>query len=424
LSKKEKQEENLRKSIANLEKARQATVEPAVKVVPATEERRMVIQQLKNFPFKLSMGANKNEISAKNYDDFYAEVRKYESKHKTKIIAGAYLDNDVVEFLIKKNNLAKDSGLTALTDLEREVEIFNLDLTQLDKLVKIALAPTTLVELESQLKKYLSTGLVISNPEKSPPRIYQFEEFYQEVNKYCKIFCSRLTLMSGSNHILPLKAKRETDGFDGSQNIFLKYLPSNYCTYLRQFMKEVNPEDDDIVQFVERFKKAHHTYGYEVYNQCKPLAIALVKDYPAGSATTRPTAILTKPIFPRSPARSQISKLHSMPEQQELDIDGWVQLAPDDPDSKDQSLLEQDDDSEDILEEQLNALVSPQKTLYDPGTPVKKSSTGRGCFNVIIFGACNYEGKGCRNLHDTASVKLSAELMYETSGKFLGKKST
>jgi hypothetical protein len=113
-----------------------------------------------------------------------------------------------------------------------------------------------------------------------------------------------------------------------------------------------------------------------------------------------------------------------MPEQQELDIDGWVQLAPDDPDSKDQSLLEQDDDSEDILEEQLNALVSPQKTLYDPGTPVKKSSTGRGCFNVIIFGACNYEGKGCRNLHDTASVKLSAELMYETSGKFLGKKST
>ena len=425
LTKKEKHEANHRKSIANLEKARQATVEPAVKVVAATEERRMVIQQLENFTFKLSMGSNKSELSAKNYDDFYAEVRKYESKHKTKIIAGAYLDNEVIEFLIRKNNLAKDSGLTALTDLEKEVEIFNLDLTQLDKLVKIALAPTTLVELEAQLKKYLSNGLVISNPEKSPPRIYQFEEFYQEINKYIKIFNSRLTLMSGSNHILPLKAKKDTEGVDGSLNIFLKYLPSNYCTYLRQFMKEVPPDDDDIVQFVERFKKAHHTYGYEVYNQCKPLAIALVKDYPSGSAPARtPAAILTnKSTYPRSTARPQISRLHSLPDQQELDIDDWDQLAPNDPDSKDQSLLEEDD-SEDVLEEQLNALVSPQKTLYDPGTPAKKASTGRGCFNVVIFGACNYEGKGCRNLHDTPSVKLSAELMYETAGKFLGKKST
>ena len=427
MSRKEKQEANHRKSIANLEKVRQATVEPAVKVVEATEERRMVIQQLENFHLKLSMGPNKNELSAKNYDNFYAEVRKYESKHKTKVIAGAYLENDVVEFLITKNNLAKDSGLTALTDLEREVEIFNFDLTKLDKLVKIALAPTTLVELESQLKKYLSTGLVLANPEKFPPRIYQFEEFYQEVNKYIKMFCNRLTLMSGSDHILPLKAKRDSEGFDESQNIFLKYLPTNYCTYLRQFMKEVNPEDDDIVQFVERFKKAHHTYGYEVYNQCKPLAVALVKDYPSGSAVARPTTtILTKPSYPpRSPARPPISKLHSLPEQQELDIEDWEQLAPEDHDSKDQSLIEEDyDDSEVIMEEQLNVLASPQKTLFDTGSPVKKSSTGRGCFNVIIFGACNYEGKGCRNLHDTPSVKLSAELMYETAGKFLGKKST
>jgi hypothetical protein len=115
-----------------------------------------------------------------------------------------------------------------------------------------------------------------------------------------------------------------------------------------------------------------------------------------------------------------------LPEQQELDtIEDWEQLAPDDHDSKDQSLIEEDyDDSEVVLEEQLNALIAPQKTLYDPGTPAKKSSTGRGCFNVVIFGACNYEGKGCRNLHDTGSVKLTAELMYETAGKFLGKKST
>ena len=377
LSRKEKQEANHRKSIADLEKARQATIEPAVKVVAATEERRLVIQQVENFPFKLSMGSNKNELSAKNYDEFHAEVRKYESKHKTKIIAGAYLDNDVVEFLIKKNNLAKDSGLVALTDLEREVEIFNLDLTQLDKLVKIALAPTTLVELETQLKKYLSTGLVLSNPEKSPPRIYHFEEFYQEVNKYIKIFCNRLTLMSGSEHILPLKAKKETDGFDGSQNIFLKYLPNNYCTYIRQFMKEVNPEEDDIVQFVDRFKKAHHTYGYEVYNQCKPLATALSKDYPAGSATSRPTTIFTKPTYSRSPVRPQISKLNSLPEQREIDIEDWDQLTPEDHDSKDQSLLEEDNEFDVVLEEQLNAIVSPQKTLYDPGAPAKKSSIYR-----------------------------------------------
>ena len=105
-----------------------------------------------------------------------------------------------------------------------------------------------------------------------------------------------------------------------------------------------------------------------------------------------------------------------MPEQQELDIEGW------DPESKDQSLFE-DDDSE-ILEEQLNALTAPQKTLYDPGTPAKKSSTGRGCFNVIMFGTCKYEGKGCYNLHDAVSVKKSAEVLYETVGKFLGKKST
>ena len=69
----------------------------------------------------------------------------------------------------------------------------------------------------------------------------------------------------------------------------------------------------------------------------------------------------------------------------------------------------------------LHALVSsaPKKALFDPGT-AKKSFVAKGCFNPILYGSCFLENKGCKNLHDKESLKLSAKYIHEKSGQYLG----
>jgi hypothetical protein len=413
--KKVQQQNNHRKSLAALERDR-VVVEPVVVAAATKDERQVMIKQLSSFKGQLR--------SLDGWSEFYNEVTKFQMINETKIYAGAYVSSELLEELIEKNQLAKDGGRTFMADVAKAVDIYNCNLVQLEELVKIAIGPKTLVEYETELKKFVSTIFKPPATEKNLPRIYRFEDFSRAVASYIKHFNQRLTLLSGTDQILPMFATKQKDGHDGSVQIFLSALPQNYCTYLRQYMTEVKPEDDDIIQFVERFRKAHIKKGYNMYNDAKPLAEALVKDYPDTSRTFVPKSIISNSSTSyKSPARPVPKQLHSMPEQQELNIEGWDQLAPDDPESKDQSLFE-DEDCSDVLEEQLNALTAPQKTLYDPGTPAKKSSTGRGCFNVIMFGTCKYEGKGCYNLHDAVSVKKSAEVLYETVGKFLGKKST
>ena len=410
-TKKVQQQQNHRKSLAALEKDMRVVIEPVTTAVTAKDERQVLIKQVPGFKGQLR--------SLDQWSDFFNEVTKFQMTNETKLYAGAYVSNDMLEELIEKNQLAKDGGRTFMADISKAVDIYNCDLIQLEELVKIAIGPKTLVEYEADLKKFVSN--VFKLAEKVTPRIYRFEEFSRAVASYIKHFNQRLTLLSGTDKILPMFATKQKDGFDGSVQIFLSALPQHYCNYLRQYMPEVKQEEDDIFQFVERFRKTHIKQGYNTYNESKPLADALVKDYPDSMFV--PKQILHNSSH-RSPARTFPKQLHSLPEQQELsdsDIRDFQQLAPDDPDSLDQTPIDEEEDLAEF-DEQLNALTSPpQKTLYDPGM-VKKSSTSRGCFNTVIFGNCTYEKQGlCRNLHDKESLRKTAELMYSSSAKFLGK---
>jgi hypothetical protein len=110
------------------------------------------------------------------------------------------------------------------------------------------------VEYEADLKKFVSN--VFKLAEKVTPRIYRFEEFSRAVASYIKHFNQRLTLLSGTDKILPMFATKQKDGFDGSVQIFL-------LSALQLFTLEVKQKEDDIFQFVGRFRKTHIKQGYD-----------------------------------------------------------------------------------------------------------------------------------------------------------------
>ena len=413
VTKKVQQQNNHRRSLAELQREARVVIEPVVTATTAKDERQVLIKQLPSFKGQLH--------SLEKWPEFYLEVTKFQMTNETIIYAGAYVTNDLIEELIEKNQLAKDGGRTFMSDIAKAVDVYNCNLEKLEDLVKISIGPKTLVEYEADLKKHVSTIFKLSM-NKGVPRIYRFEEFSRAIASYVKHFNQRLALLSGTDKILPMFATKQKDGYDGSVQIFLSALPQNYCNYLRQYMPEVKQEEDDIFQFVERFRQTHIKQGYNTYNDSKPLAEALLKDYPEDRSTFVPKTVLSNSH--RSPARSFPKQLHSLPEQQEIsdsDIRDFQQLAPEDPDSQDQTLIDEEEDLE-KFDDQLHALTSPpQKTLYDPGI-VKKASTSRGCFNTVIFGSCTYEKQGlCKNLHDKDSLRKTAELMYSSSAKFLGK---
>jgi hypothetical protein len=282
VTKKVQQQNNHRKSLAALEREARVIIEPVVTASTAKDERQVLIKQMPSFKSQLR--------SLEQWSDFYLEVTKFQMTNETVIYAGAYVTNELIEELIEKNQLAKDGGRTFMSDIAKAVDVYNCDLSQLEDLVKIAIGPKPLVEYEADLKKFVSTDFKLSM--KGVPRIYRFEEFSRAIASYIKHFNQRLALLSGTDKILPMYATKQKDGFDGSVQIFLSAMPQNYCNYLRQYMPEVKQENDDIIQFVERFRQTHIKQGYNTYNDSKPLADALVRDYPDERSFFVPKALV------------------------------------------------------------------------------------------------------------------------------------
>ena len=377
-----------------------------------------------------------DKLDPTTYREFSKAVITHQKRYNTTLQAGSYVADFLVELIIDKNKIAKQTGNNFVSEIEDVFAVKNCTLEELTPLVRIAVAPLDKNDYEEKLKKFVSAGVHIRNGYN--PRIHDFQSFSDELLKYLDKFEDAIAFLSGSDIVLPMISKKELDGVEGSVQILYQTLPIHYCgKYLRQFVPYVSDDQDDIISYLKRLRKVHFTNGYQLADSIKMFSKSLVQDYPYNgqSSKTFPkeSSYPAKTIIQKNKPGGQFNnnnnnnKDRNYPKLQNImDEFQEVDMSPEEIVCQQELMLEQQQVQEnqneiDDFNSQLNVLSSSHsghKPIFDSKTG--KTYVPKGCQNPILYESCYLEKAGsCKNLHDTKSVRETAMTMMERATKYL-----
>lgn len=395
------------------------------------------VAQVKSIPdFKERL--YKTDLTPSAYREFCKKVVNYQNINGTTLPIGSYVADDLIQLIIDKNVVAKYDNNSFVEEIKNEAAVRKCSLEQLTTLIRVVVAPKDMTEYEEKLKEYLGSGVTLSR-NNYHPRIHDFQAFSDSFRKFLDKFADSVAFLSGSKFVLPMVSKKDIDNVDGSVQILMSLLPKNYGKYLRQLMKDIPEEDDDILSFLNRVREAHMDYGYRLSEGVRAISKALLKDYPHSFFKEKEVGITKKQFPQKNSVPTTIYKdknqktLQTIVEEEEISNQDLIYQQ----EAFLDQLREQELEEETDFDSHFHSLTTPgvkpinssnggffkkqdniKPTLYDSKSG--KTYAPKGCKNSIIYDSCYLEKQGsCKDLHDPKSIYETALLIQERTQKVI-----